>query len=478
MSTLNPATSASATESPYDIAVIGAGPGGYVAPIRAAQMGARVLVIERDKLGGTCLNRGCIPTKAFLSDIKLLRKMKISPVYEGKEHLSLNLEKMVNRKNEVVSTMVAGIATLFKSNRIHLVRGVGSFLDSKTIGVVQDGKRETYTANNIIIASGSKAGTIPGVSIDGRSILSTDEILNLRKIPRELVIIGGGTIGIEFASMFNSLGTQVTVVEMFKKILSTEDDEIIRRLRRILEGDGIRILTDTRVLGALPKRNKVEVEVEEKSGGKGQITAEKVLMATERTPCTEGLGLETIGLKMDGPFIKVNAKMETNVNGVYAIGDVIGKMMFANAASAEGIIAAENIMGGSREIDYRRIPSCSYAIPEVASVGMREKEAREGGLKIRVGRLPYSASGKAIAMGEPEGLVKIIAEKELGEILGVHILGENATDLIGECVLAMNLEASVEDLSQVAKGHPTLSENIPEAALDWSKLSIHQPRKK
>jgi dihydrolipoamide dehydrogenase len=478
MSTFKPATSARATESPYDIAVIGAGPGGYVAPIRAAQMGARVLVIERDKLGGTCLNRGCIPTKAFLSDIKLLRKIKISPVYEGKEQLSPNLEKMVNRKNEVVSTMVDGIATLFKSNRIHLVRGVGSFLDSKTIGVVQDGKRETYTANNIIIASGSKVGAIFGMSIDGRSILSTDEILNLRKIPRDLVIIGGGAIGIEFATMFNSLGTQVTVVEMSKKILSTEDDEIIRRLRRILEGDGIRILTDTRVLGALPKRNKVEVEVEEKSGGKGQLTAEKVLTATERTPCTEGLGLETIGLSMDGPFIKVNAKMETNVNGVYAIGDVIGKMMFANAASAEGIIAAENIMGRSREIDYRRIPSCSYGIPEVASVGLREKEARDGGLKIRVGRFPYRANGKAMAMGETDGLVKIIAEKELGEILGVHILGENATDLIGECVLAMNLEASVEDLGQVAKGHPTLSETIPEAALDWSKLSIHQPRKK
>ena len=478
MATFPPETSAGARGTPYDIAVIGAGPGGYVAAIRAAQTGARVLVIEKDELGGTCLNRGCIPTKAFLSDVKPLRRIKISSVYEGREGLSLNLEKMVNRKNEVVSTLINGIGTLFKSNHIHWVRGVGSFLDSKTIGVVQDGKRETYTANSIIIATGSKAGTIPTVNIDGRKILSTDDILNIRKAPWDLVIIGGGAIGIQFATIFSALGTEVTVVEMLPKILATEDDEVIRRLQRVLEGDGITILTDTNVSGAWPKRNKVEVEVQEKSGGKGQLRAEKVLVATERTPCTEGLGLEAIGLRTDGPFIEVNAKMETNVDGVYAVGDVIGKMMFAHAASAEGIIAAENIMGRSREIDYRRIPTCAYTFPEIASVGMREREAREGGLDFRVGRFPYRSSGKAAAMGEPEGFVKIIAEKELGEILGIHILGENATELIGECVLAMNLEAAVEDLAEVVKAHPTLSETIVEAALDWSRISIHQPRKK
>jgi dihydrolipoamide dehydrogenase len=478
MATFPPETSTGSSGSPYDIAVIGAGPGGYVAAIRAAQMGARVLVIEKDELGGTCLNWGCIPTKSFLSDVKPLRKIKISPVYEGKEGLSLNLKKMVNRKNEVVSTMVEGIGTLFKSNHIQWVRGVASFLDSKTIGVVWDGKQETYTAKGIIIATGSKAGTIPSVSIDGRKVLSTNEILNIRKIPRDLVIIGGGVIGIQFATIFNALGTQVTVVEMLPNILAAEDDEIIRRLQRILEGDGITILTDTEVSEASPKRDKVEVEFQEKSGGKGQIRAERVLVATERTPCTEGLGLETIGLRKDGPFIEVNAKMETNVDGVYAVGDVIGKMMFAHAASTEGIIAAENIMGRSREIDYRRVPTCAYTLPEVASVGMREREARESGLDFRVGRFPYRSSGKALAMDEPEGLVKIIADKELGEIFGVHIIGENATELIGECILAMNLEAAVEDLAVAIKAHPTLSETIVEAALDWSKISIHQPAKK
>ena len=473
-----PKTSTGSTGSSYDIAVIGAGPGGYVAAIRAAQMGAQVLVIEKDELGGTCLNWGCIPTKAFLSDVKPLRRIKISSVYEGKEGLSLNLKKMVNRKNEVVSTMVDGIAILFKSNHIHRVRGVASFLDSKTIGVAQDGKQETYTAKGIIIATGSTAGTIPALNIDGRKVLSTNDILTIPKIPRDLVIIGGGAIGIQFATIFNALGTEVTVVEMLPKILATEDDEVIRRLQRVLEGDGITILTDVEVLGGRPKRNKVEIEFQEKSGRKGQLRPEKVLIATERTPCIEGLCLEIIGCRMDGPFIQVNAKLETNVDGVYAIGDVIGRMMFAHAASAEGVIAVENIIGKSHEIDYRRIPTCAYTLPEIASVGMREREARESGLDFRVGRFPYRASGKAVAMGEPEGFVKIIADTESGEILGVHILGENATDLIGECVLAMNLEAAVEDLAEVVKAHPTFSETIAEAALDWSRISIHQPRKK
>jgi dihydrolipoamide dehydrogenase len=471
-------TSTGAAGPPYDIAVIGAGPGGYVAAIRAAQMGGRVLVIEKADLGGTCLNWGCIPTKAFLSDVKPLWRIRNSPVYEGRERLSLNIQEMVDRKNQVVRTMVDGIAALFKSYGIQWIRGVGSLLDSKTIEVFKDGGRETFRANSIVIATGSKAGTIASASSDGRKILSTEDALGLGKVPRDLVIVGGGAIGIQFAALFNGLGTKVTVVEALPRILATEDDEIIRRLQRALEGEGIRILTDTRVVAASSQKGKIRVEVQEGSGEKSQITAEKLLVATERSPCTEGVGLETIGLKMEGSFIKVNAKMETNVDGVYAVGDVIGKMMFAHAASAEGIIAVENIMGRSREIDYRRIPTCVYTIPEIASVGMREREARQEGLDFRIGRFPYRASGKALAVGEPEGLVKIIAVKESGEILGAHIFGDNATELIGECLLAMKLEAAVEDLAGMVKPHPTFSEAIVEAALDWSKASIHQPRKK
>ena len=477
MATSIPARPAGGKGSPYDIAVIGAGPGGYVAAIRAAQMGAKVLVIEKGELGGTCLNRGCIPTKAFLSDVKPFYKIKKSPLFRGKDQLSLNLAKMVARKNEVVETMVKGIATLFSSNGVHWVRGIGSFLDSRTIGVIQDGKKRTYRANNTIIATGSIAAKIPTASIDGRNVLSSDEILNIRNIPAEMVVIGGGVIGLEFATLFNALGTEVTVVEMLPTILFTEDDEVIRGLHMILEREGIRILTDTRVIGASSKKGKVDVEVQEGSGKKAQLAAKKVLVAVGRTPSTEGLGLEKIGLKMNGPFIEVNARMETNVDGVYAIGDVIGKTMLAHAASAEGVFAVENIMGKPREIDYRRIPSAVYTFPEVASVGLKEKEARDSGLKIRIGKFPYLYSGKAMATGEPEGFVKIIAEEELGEILGIHILGENATDLIGSCVLAMNLEASVEDLSEAVKAHPTFSETIMEAALDWRRISIHQPPK-
>jgi dihydrolipoamide dehydrogenase len=388
------------------------------------------------------------------------------------------MEKMVARKNEAVETMVKGISTLFESNGIQWIQGVASFMDSKTVGITRRGKKETYRANNIIIGTGSRVGTIPDVTIDGRNILSSDEILDITEIPREMVIIGGGVIGVEFAAIFNGLGTTVTIVEMLPTILSTEDEEIVRALHMILEREGVTVLTNSRVTGVSPRGGKVEVRVQGKSGGNARVVAEKVLVAVGRTPQTEGLGLEAIGLRMDGPFIEVNTRMETSVDGVYAIGDVIGNIMLAHAASAEGIVAVENIMGKSRHIDYRRIPTAIYTFPEIASVGLKENEARKSGLDIRVGKFPYMYNGKAVAMGEPDGFVKIIAETELGEVLGVHILGENATDLIGECVLAMNLEASVEDLGEAVKAHPTVSEAITEAALDWSGAAIHLPSKK
>ena len=461
----------------YDIAVIGAGVGGYVAAIRAAQMGARILVIEKDKLGGTCLNRGCIPTKSFLSDVKPLYRIRSSSLYEGKETLTINVEKMIARKNQVVETMAKGVASLFKSNEIHWIQGIATFVDPKTLEVLKNGKKETYRANNIIIATGSRVGTIPSLSIDGKNLLSSNDILDIQMIPKDMIIIGGGVIGVEFATIFNALGTEVTILEMLPTIISTEDDEVIRGLKIILEKQGVKILTDTRVTGASPAKNRVIVNIQDYSGKEEQLTAETVLMAVGRVPYTEKLGTEKIGLQVEGQFIKANARMETNVDGVYAIGDVIGRTMLAHAASAEGIVAAENIMGKSREIDYRKIPSCIYTFPEVASVGLTEREAGECGMDIQVGRFPYLYSGKAMAMGEPEGFVKIIAERELGEILGVHILGEHATELIGECLLAMHLEATVEDLGEVVKGHPTLSEAIMEAALDWSNRSIHLPRK-
>jgi len=460
----------------YDIAILGAGPGGYVSAIRAAQMGARVLLIEKGDLGGTCLNRGCIPTKSFLSDLKIYQKVMHSDLFVHGSKVSIDLKKMVVRKNRVVETMKRGVSMLLESQKVNLVKGFGRFIDPKTIEVSKDGKTEIYKTKNIIISTGSKVASIPTVKIDRKMILSSDDVLDLKEIPKDILIIGGGVIGVEFATIFNDLGTKVKIIEMLPKIILTEDEEVIRGLTLLLEKQGIEVFTHTKVLKASPKKEKVEVTIE-RDGKQEKFSGEKVLMAVGRVPFSDGLNLDKIGIKMEGGFIKVNSRMETNVEGVYAIGDVIGKIMLAHVASAEGIVAVENIMGRVREIDYQKIPSCIYTIPEVASVGLKESEAKQRGFDIQVGKFPYLNNAKALAMGEPEGFVKIIAEKELGRILGVHILGEHATDLIGECLLAINVEASIEDLGEVIKGHPTLSEAVTEAALDWQKKAIHLAKK-
>jgi dihydrolipoamide dehydrogenase len=468
----SPAVSPRVSNETYDLAILGAGPGGYVASIRAAQMGARVLLIEKGDWGGTCLNRGCIPTKSFLSDIKIYRKVRDSDLFINGTKVSIDLTKMVSRKNRVVETMKRGTALLLQSQGIDLVKGFGRFLDAKRIEVSSNGKRKIYRAKNVIIATGSRVASIPTAKIDGKMILSSDDALDLKRIPKNILIMGGGVIGVEFATIFNGLGAKVTILEMLPKIISNEDEEVIRGLRILLEKEGIEILTGAKVLRASSRKENVEVTVE-RDGKKEKFSGEKVLMAIGRAPNTEGLNLEKIGVQMEGGFIKVNSKMETNVEGVYAIGDVIGKMMLAHAASAEGVTAVENIMGKVLEMDYQKIPSCIYTFPEVASVGLKESEARQKGYDVQIGKFPFVNSGKAWAMGEPEGFVKIIAEKELGQILGVHIFGEHATELIGECLLAMNLEASIEDLGEVVKGHPTLSETVTEAALAWQKKAIH-----
>ena len=470
------APSVRASEEDYDIAILGAGVGGYVAAIRAAQMGARVLLIEKDELGGTCLNHGCIPTKSFLSDIKIYTKIRDSDIFINGSKVSINLKKMVSRKNRVVETMKRGVSMLLDSQKVTFIRGFGKFIDSRTIEVSSNGKAKIFKAKSVIIATGSQAASLPMAKIDGKMILSSEEVLDLREIPQKVIVIGGGVLGVEFATIFNCLGAKVTIVEMLPQIISMEDEEVIRGLKLLLEKQGITILTRSKVLSASPRREKVEVTIDQERK-KERLSGEKVIMAVGRTPYTNGINLERIGIQTEGRFVKVNSKMETNIEGVYAIGDVIGKMMLAHAASAEGIVAVENIMGKVREIDYQKIPRCIYTFPEVASVGLKESEAKQKGYDIRVGKFPYLNNGKALAMGESEGFVKIIAEKELGQILGVHILGEHATDLIGECLLAMKVEASIEDLGEVVKGHPSLSEVITEAALDWQGLSIHMPKR-
>lgn len=470
-----PAASAGRPED-FDIAILGAGSGGYVAAIRAAQMGARVLLIEKDELGGTCLNRGCIPTKSYLSDIKTYKRVKSSDLFVNGSKVSIDLKKMVSRKNRGVETAKKGISLLLESQKITVLKGVGSFSNSKKIRVSSHGKGQAYGAQNIIIATGSQVASLPGIKIDGNRILSSDDVVNLKNVPEDILIIGGGVVGVEFATIFNWLGARVTILEMLPQIISSEDEEVVRGLKLLLERQGVKILTNAKVLKAFPKKGKTEI-IAEREAKEERLSAEKILIAVGRVPNTDGLNLDKIGIQKEGKFIKVNSKMETNIDGIYAIGDVIGKTMLAHAASAEGIVAAENILGKVREIDYEKIPSCIYAFPEVASVGLKESEARQKGYEIQVGKFPYLNNGKALAMGEAEGFVKIVAEKELGRILGVHILGEHATDLIGECLLAMNVEASIEDLGDVIKGHPTLSEALTEAALDCQGLSIHKLKK-
>jgi dihydrolipoamide dehydrogenase len=461
----------------FDVIVIGGGPGGYVAAIRAAQLGAKTLLIERDQLGGTCVNRGCIPTKAMLADAKLYDHVKHSSVLKV-ESLRIDTKQLITRKNEVVKRMATGVQFLIRNNGITFSQGKAKFVDRTTIEVEGQNGKEQFEGKSIIIATGSVSAEIPNVGVDKKVILTSTEMLEITSIPKELIIIGGGVIGMEFACLFNSLGSKVTVIEMLPEIISTEDGELIRGLTTLLKKKGIQIYTETKVKEAKVKKGRAEVSVVDKEGKEILFKAEKALMAVGRFPYIEGLGLEKMNVIFDGKFIKVNEKMETNIPGIYAIGDVTGRQMLAHKASAEGIVAAENISGRKTHADYSEIPNCIYTFPEVASVGLTEKQAKEKGLQVRIGRYPFQSNGRALAMGESEGFIKVIADKDLGQVVGVHILGDHATDMIGGPVLAMGLETTVEEMGKTIQAHPTLNEALSEAALDAMKEAIHLPKKK
>jgi len=461
----------------FDVIVIGGGPGGYVAAIRAAQLGAKVLLVEKDQLGGTCVNRGCIPTKAMLADAKLYDQAKHSAVLKI-ESLRIDMKQLLLRKDEVVKRLVTGVQFLINNNGITFFQGKAKFVDQKTIEVEGQKGKEQFEGQRIIIATGSVSAQIPNVDVDGKVILTSTEMLELSSIPKELIIIGGGVIGMEFACLFNSLGSKVTVIEMLPEIISTEDGEVIRGLTTLLKKKNIQIYTDTKVKEAKVKKGHAEVTVVDKEGKEVLFKAEKALMAVGRSPYADGLGLEKINIAFNGKFIKVNEKMETNIPWIYAIGDVTGNQMLAHKASAEGIVAAENISGHKTHADYSKIPNCIYTFPEVASIGLTEKQAKEKGLQVRIGRYPFQSNGRALAMGESEGFVKVIADKDLGQVVGVHILGSHATDMIGGPVLAMVLETTVEEMGKTIQAHPTLNEALSEAALDAIKEAIHLPKKK
>ena len=378
----------------FDMTVIGGGPGGYVAAIRAAQLGASVLLVEKDQLGGTCTNRGCIPTKAMLADAKMYDRIKLSSVIKA-DGLRVDMEQLQDRKNKVVKRMISGVEFLLKDNGITFTRGKASFLDRKTIEVEGEKGREQFGIQKVIIATGSVSAQIPNVPIDGKVILTSTEMLNVPSIPKDLIIIGGGVIGMEFACLFSGLGSKVTVIEMLPQIISTEDEEVIRGLTTLLKKRGIQIQTETKVKEAKVKGSRAEVRVTHQEGKEEVFQGEKALMAVGRSPYTEGLRLEKAGVALDGKLIRVNERMETTSPGVYAIGDVTGRQMLAHKASAEGIAAAENALGRPNKVDYSRIPNCIFTLPEVASIGLTEKQAKEKGLRVRIGRYPFQSNGKA-----------------------------------------------------------------------------------
>jgi dihydrolipoamide dehydrogenase len=459
------------------LAVLGSGPGGYVAAIKAAQLNAEVTVIEDTEVGGTCLNWGCIPTKAMLASSELLSKSRELGAFgiELKGELVPNLAKIIERKNKVVSTQVKGIKGLFKSWGITLKEGRGVLTSAGEIEVrTKDGNTGKVEADAIIIATGSRPAQIPTFPFDGKNILSSTEALELNEIPKSLLIVGAGVIGCEFACLYRELGADVTIVEMLPRAVATEDHEISELLERELKKKKIKLITEIRVARVEIKEDGVHAFL---SDGK-ELVAEKMLVAIGRTFNSDNMGLESVGVHKGGRGeIIVNNKMETNVPGIYAVGDVTGGLLLAHMASKEGIVAAKNIMGIDATINYNVVPAAIFTSPEIASVGIREHQAAEKGIKYKTGHFQFRGLGKAHAMGEIAGFIKLIAEESSDKLIGAHIIGPHASDLIHEVALAMKAGLTVRDVADTIHAHPTLAEGVMEAAEDLHGEAIHVPKK-
>lgn len=452
-------------ERQFDLAVIGGGPGGYVAAIRAAQLGMKAAVIERDKLGGICLNWGCIPTKALLKNAELYRHFKDADEWGiTYKDLKFDFSKIVKRSRDVAARNSKGVEYLFKKNKIEHIPGQGILDGRGRISVTRGGKEiETVASKHIIVATGARARSIPNVKIDGTQVISYMEAMVLPRLPKSMVIIGAGAIGVEFAYFFNSFGTAVTLVEMMPNILPVEDGEISKLLASSLRKQGIDIYTEAKT-ESISASKEVAVNVSMKEGKK-QLKAELALMAVGVQGNVENLGLEAAGVKLEKGWIQVDDFGRTGVPGLYAIGDVAGPPWLAHVASREGIVCVEAIAGKDPQpIDYDNIPGCTYCQPQVASLGMTEERAIAEGRPTKVGRFPFSASGKARAIGDTEGLVKLIFDARYGELLGAHILGSDATEMIAELGVAKTLETTAGGIMNTIHAHPTLSEAVMEAA--------------
>ncbi|MBI1804073.1 MAG: dihydrolipoyl dehydrogenase [Ignavibacteria bacterium] len=458
----------------FDVAIIGGGPGGYVAAIRAAQLGLKTAVIERDKLGGVCLNWGCIPTKALLRNAEMYNHFKHADEWGiSYKDLRFDFKKIIERSRKVAQINSKGIEYLFKKNKIEHIPGFGKLIGKGKVEISKDGKPTgSVSAPHVIIATGARPRTIPNVTIDGKQVISSTEAMILPEVPKSMAIIGAGAIGVEFAYFYNTFGTKVIIIEMMTNILPIEDKEISRLLESNFKKNGMEIYTEAKV-ESVKISKEVTIAVQTKEGRK-EFKADVALMAIGIQGNIENIGLETLGVKTEKGWIVVDEYSRTNVEGIYALGDVAGPPWLAHVASREGIVCVETIAGKNPQpIDWENIPGCTYCQPQVASIGMTEERAIAEGYEVKVGRFPFSASGKARAIGETDGLVKLIFDAKYGELLGAHILGSEATEMIAELGVAKSLATTPSGLYNTIHAHPTLSEAVMEAAENAYGHAIH-----
>lgn len=463
-----------------DVVVLGAGPGGYVAAIRAGQLakehGGSVICIEREYLGGTCLNWGCIPSKAMIAHAEryqhVLHANEMGILIEGK--VSYDFPKMQARKEKIVQTLRNGIATLFKKNGVQSIEGVGKLVDPHTIEVTKpDGARQRVRGKNIILATGSSVMQINIPGLQGENVWTSDDAVNAPFVPESMLILGAGAVGVEFSYVFNALGSKVTVVEMMPQILPTFDPDVAQEAERALGRQGIKFITSATLKSAERVGDKWLCYVETPKGIETH-EVQVVLIGVGRKPNVEGIGLETVGIQMNKRWVAVDEAMRTNIPHIYAIGDITGIAPLAHVASAQGIVAAENCFGADRRMDYRAVPNVVYTVPEVAGVGLTEQQAREQGYEVKIGKFQPGILGRAMAVGERGGLVKVVADAKYGQILGVHICASHASDLLQEAVLAIKLEATLDEMVDTIHPHPTMVEALMEAFHDAAGHCIHK----
>ena len=459
----------------FDVIVVGSGPGGYVTAIRASQLGLKTAVVEKENLGGVCLNWGCIPTKALLKSAQVFEYVKHAEDFGIKvSEYDKDFNAVVNRSRQVANGMSGGVQFLMKKNKITVIDGFGKVQPGKKVAVTaEDGKETVYSANHIIIATGARSRELPSLPQDGKKIIGYRQAMTLDKQPEKLVVVGSGAIGIEFAYFYNSMGTDVTVVEYLPNIVPLEDEEVSKQLERTFKKSGIKVMTSSEVTGVDTSGEGCKVTVKTKKGEE-VLDADIVLSAVGIAPNVEGIGLEDVGIATDRGRIMVNDYYQTTVPGYYAIGDIVKGPALAHVASAEGILCVEKIAGHNVEpLDYGNIPGCTYCFPEVASVGMTEKAAKEAGYDLKVGKFPFSASGKASASGHKDGFIKVIFDAKYGELLGAHMIGSNVTEMIAEAVLARKLETTGHEILKAVHPHPTLSEAFMEATAAAYDEVIH-----